>query len=193
MQTPVVCLVLSKMGCNQHMPQAVEFGSILKCGIGLLDLYSEQGAQQIKLLISHLQSKSYLHNPIQILLESVQVAAGILDSPLQDTQQLVYVNSPWLQSIREYFHSINATIHISNLATISKSRQHDLSIMQNIHQMQYTKTEQELINFCRLYLRAMTLLEVTKNKGDRFISCAVTGSVTEISPTFWSYSVSKLT
>jgi hypothetical protein len=49
-QKPVVCSVLSRKGYNQHMPRAVVFGSILKGGIGLLDLYLEQGAQQIKCL-----------------------------------------------------------------------------------------------------------------------------------------------
>jgi hypothetical protein len=54
LQKPVVHAVLSRMGFNCHMPRVVVFGSRLRGVLGLLDLYTEQGALQIKLLISHL-------------------------------------------------------------------------------------------------------------------------------------------
>jgi hypothetical protein len=80
MQKPVISAVLSRMGFNKHMPRAVVFASKNRGGIGLLDLYSEQGARQIKLLITNLQTKTYLHNTIYILLESYQLAAGMICS-----------------------------------------------------------------------------------------------------------------
>jgi hypothetical protein len=63
-QRPIIHAVLSRLGFNSHMPRCIVFASRKLGGLGLLDLYSEQVASQIKLLITHLRAKSYLHNSI---------------------------------------------------------------------------------------------------------------------------------
>jgi hypothetical protein len=144
------------------------------------------------MLILHKQLQSYLHIPIQILLKLFQLVAGILQSPLEETHQIVYDHSPWLQSIQEYLHSINATISISKLSTVGTTWENDQPIMLNIHQAHYIKREQELINSCCVYLKVMTLSDITSDKGDRYLPCAISGSGTTATPTLWSYSSSKL-
>jgi hypothetical protein len=81
------------------MPRAVVYASKLQGGLGLLDLYTEQGNSQNKLIITVLHSRLYLSNSIIILLESFQVAAGIIGSPLVNTTLISYVDSPWIQSV----------------------------------------------------------------------------------------------
>jgi hypothetical protein len=168
-QKPVISSVLSRMGFNQHMPRAVVFASKYRGGIGLLDLYSEQGASQIKLLITNLRSNTYLHNTIHILLESYQVATGMIGNPLIDLRKHTYVQSPWIQSLRSFLKEINGAIIIPKLNQQHRLRLHDRAIMDIANTSVYKRSQLESINACRLYLQVMTLAEITNDAGDRFL------------------------
>jgi hypothetical protein len=124
-QKPIIHSVFSCLGFNNHMPRAVVYASKLHGRLGLLDLYTEQRNSQIKLIITHLRSGSYLSNSIVILLESFQVAAGIIGSPLVNTTLISYVDSPWIQSVQQFLFSINSAIHIPQLKSILPLRQYD--------------------------------------------------------------------
>jgi hypothetical protein len=66
-QKPMISIALSRMGFNKHMPRDIVFASQTKGGIGIMDLYTEQGVLQIKAIITHLWSNSYVANPLKIL------------------------------------------------------------------------------------------------------------------------------
>lgn len=131
LQRPNTNAVLSRLGYNPHMPRAVVFASKTKGGIGLLNLPTEQGASQAQLLISHVRAKSYLCDTIIILVETFQLATGLATSPLIDTSSRNYVDSPWLTSVRQFLHNIQATIEIPTLKTLVKHRLNDQTIMNN--------------------------------------------------------------
>jgi hypothetical protein len=185
-QKPVVHAVLSRMGFNCHMPQAVVFGSRLRGGMGLLNLPTEQGACQIQLLISHIRSNSYLKDTILILLQSFQLQAGILKFPLQDTAPLQYINSPWLQSIQCFLASINTTIVISQKPLLLAIRDNDTPILRLINETNFTKSKQEMLNACRLDLQVTTLSEITNTA--LYGRCNI-----KQQPNLWLVSTSKLT
>jgi hypothetical protein len=46
-QSPVINTVLTKLGYNRHMPRAVVFAPTTVGGIGLLDLFTEQGSSNV--------------------------------------------------------------------------------------------------------------------------------------------------
>jgi hypothetical protein len=81
-QQPIITSVLSRLGFNPHMPRAVIHASTRYGGVGLIDLYTEQGCGQISMLISHLRYNHYLHNSILSLIESFLVLFGKLTSPV---------------------------------------------------------------------------------------------------------------
>jgi hypothetical protein len=92
-QKPVIHAVLYRLGFNSHMPRSVVYASTRYGGLGLLDLYSEQCLCQVQLLITHIRSQSYICNTIFTLLESFQVTAGILGSPLENLIPTQYISS----------------------------------------------------------------------------------------------------
>jgi hypothetical protein len=192
-QKPIIHSVLSRLGFNNHMPRAVVYASKLRGGLGLLDLYTEQGNSQIKLIITHLRSRSYLSDSIIILLESFQVAAGIIGSPLVNTTFISYVDSPWIQSVQQFLFSINSTIHIPQLKSILPLRQNDRAIMDLPTTHNFSKSELEIINACRIYMQVTTLAEITNTQGNEILPCVLYGKMTtDNTPVLWKTSTSTL-
>jgi hypothetical protein len=101
LQKPVISSVLLRLGFNPRMPRHIVFASNRLGGIGLLDLYSEQGL-------------------IHILLESYQLLSDMLGNPLEKLDTHKYVHAPWLQSLRDFLKTINGKIIIHNLRTLKK-------------------------------------------------------------------------
>jgi hypothetical protein len=85
MQRPIINTVLSKIGYNRHMLRALVFAPTSIGGIGLLDLFMEQGGGKLLLILTHLRSKSPIETTILILLESYQTCAGITYPALENT------------------------------------------------------------------------------------------------------------
>jgi hypothetical protein len=152
------------------MPRTIVYASKRYGGLGILDLYSEQGLCQAQLMITHLRSESYLYNTILILLESFQITAGILGSPVANLVPTPYVDAPWIQSLRTFLQQINGQIHIPHLSVLKKLRKYDRAIMETALQENLSKSELESINACRLFLQVTTFAEITNDRGDQLLS-----------------------
>jgi hypothetical protein len=137
-QSPTINTVLAKLGYNRHMPHAVVFAPTTLGGIGLLDLYTEQGCSKVIIIISHIRSKSPLYLPLLELFETYQLLAGITTSPLEDTTNHSYVHSPWLSCVRNFLQQINATIIIPDIKPIKCLRENDSAIMNNPNKHQFS-------------------------------------------------------
>jgi hypothetical protein len=191
-QQPVINSVLSRLGYNKHMPRSVVFAARTSGGIGLIDLPTEQGTAQVKLIVTHLLSRSYIHDTIMILLESYQVHAGTLQSPFIDTSTRAYVDAPWIQSVQKFLCTINGTIIVPSLKTIVHNRINDRAIMANSNH--FSKSEQERINACRLFLQVTLLSETSNDNGTHILSDAVTGATDKHGkPLLWQISRSSIT
>lgn len=191
-QRPTTNAVLSRLGYNPHMPRAVVFAAKTKGGIGLLNLSTEQGVSQVQLLMSHVRSKSYLHNTILILLETYQLVAGIPTSPLLDTSPRHYVDSKWLSSIRQFLHTTDATINIPNITNLIRNRTNDVPIMDNPTK-NFSTSDLECINACRLFLQVTFLSEISNAEGTAILPEAIKGNTdNDAKPTLWQISTSKL-
>jgi hypothetical protein len=117
-QQPIIISVLSRLGFNPHMSRAVIHASMRYGGVGLIDLYTEQGCGQVSMLMSHLRYNQYLHNSILSLIELFMVLSGNLGSPFGATLLCTYVHSLWIHTIQNFLHKNNATIEIPYLQTI---------------------------------------------------------------------------
>jgi hypothetical protein len=169
------------------------FASKQQGGLGLLDLYTEQGLSQIKLLISHLRARSYLSNTIIVLLEAYQVSSGMLQSPLTQTNSHPYIESRWVQSIRQFLNDIQGQIHTSQILQLHPLREQDQPIMNEKSNHQFTTSELQAINACRLFLQVTSIAEISDNNGTTILSCALHGSIdSSTCPILWTYSTSKL-
>jgi hypothetical protein len=184
---------LSHLGYNKRMPIAVVFSSKVKGGIGVLVLATEQGVSQVNLLISHLRSKSPIHNTAMIMLESYQLHAGTYHAAPMHTHPYKYVQSPWMTLVREFLDSVKGQIHIPDLTTIKLLQEHNSSIMDILVPL-FTKSELQSINACQLFLQVTLVLEITDDSGSFILPDALYGRCDEkCFPVIWKYSTSKFT
>lgn len=67
---------LSKMGFNCNMPREVVYGPLSLFGVGIHDLYVEQGIKQISVLVGHLRQDSETGRMMQIKTAMVLATIG---------------------------------------------------------------------------------------------------------------------
>jgi hypothetical protein len=193
MQKPITNTVLTKLGFNRHMPRAVVFAPITLGGLGLLDLYTEQGCSQILLIISHIRAQSHLSETMMCMFESYQVTTGMIHPLFEQNNSNPHFTSSWIDSVRQFLFTIAGKISIPTLTTISTSRVDDIAIMNNPHRKHFSQTQLEAINACRLYLQITTLAEISNDLGTHLLQCAITGETTTAGkPTIWTYSTSTI-
>jgi hypothetical protein len=181
MQKPIINTVLTKLGYNRHMPRALTFAPTSIGGIGILDLYTEQGTGKILMILTHLRSQSPIEQTILILLEHNIIVHN-------------YVHSPWVQATKTFLNSVRGQIYIPTLNTIKIIRNNDLAIMESPNIQRFTKSQLEAINACRIYLQITTLAEISDEAGTHLLQIAVKGKLNpnKSEPLLWQISRSKL-
>jgi hypothetical protein len=98
-----------------------------------------------------------------------------------------FQESHWLRSVRNFLKSIHGSICLNQLYVPSLQRTHDSYIMDHVLSSgQFCPIEVRAINYCRLYLQAVTVSNITDATGTRLFHGVTRGSVTDIlSTTKW--------
>jgi hypothetical protein len=110
-QSKATSAFLSAQGYNRNMPRAVVFAPKLYQGIGLRHLYDLQGCDGTRLLLQELnQDNTTTQSLLFILLETIQLEAGIGDPILENCRPLDYIEWGWIPHIRDFLFHINGRI-----------------------------------------------------------------------------------
>jgi hypothetical protein len=132
--------LLSKMGLPPTLPNDVVYGDQYFGGIGLYQLFAEQGMNQTLLFLRHTRAQTDLGNQINIALRHYQLQAGIPQHVLEDTQPLVYLNYPWFDTLRQYLHQISGKLTLTDAWKPEVQREHDSFIMDELQPIHKTPT-----------------------------------------------------
>jgi hypothetical protein len=128
-QSKATMSFLSAQGYNRNMPRAVVFAPKLYQGIGFRHLYDLQGCDGTRLLLQELnQEKSTTQRLLMILLETIQLEAGIGEPILENCRPLDYIEWGWIPHIRDFLHHIHGKI-IGATPKPSFYRENDLYLM----------------------------------------------------------------
>ena len=144
----------------------IVYGSPTYGGIGLRNLYIEQGIAKVNILFRHIRENKDLSKILRINLEWTQLLCGISGMILEKvTPKINYVNN-WFMDLREFLHYINGSITTTfNYQSVSPLRQNDTFIMEKIIQYEKSTTILETINRVRLWLQVPTIAEITNAAG----------------------------
>ena len=106
-------------------------------------------------------------------------------SCLEDvTTPLPHLEANWLTSLRRYLAKIDASLQIDNAGIPPLEREHDCYIMdQCIQSSTFKPAEIRAINYCRLFLGAVTLSDLTNTTGDRLDHAKLHGKLSLMSHT----------
>jgi hypothetical protein len=137
---------------------------------------------------------SALGRHILALLETYQMTTGLCGNPLTNIVHQCYLDSPWIETLREFLQSIQASIRIPSLATIDPLRISDQCIMiKALKSKQLTNPELCMVNRCRMFLQINYLSEITTSDGKSLLKCAYRGDTNEVQqPNLWQHSRSNI-
>ena len=166
---PVINATLSKMGFNRKFPREVVYSPRHFGGIGLRDLYCEQGIGHVKFLLSHIRTNSETGKRMIINIDQYQLLAGISTPILETTYPIPGTRNIWLTQVRTFLHETNCQLRLYQPWTFPPLRVNDVHLMDIIApSTTWSSEEKEIFNTVRQYLNVTTLAELRTNDGKHF-------------------------
>ena len=166
-QRKAMSIIIARCGYNRHMRRDIIYGPLELGGANFRHLYVEQGLGQVKYILRHWRSESLAGQLLKCLMHWIQVTVGVSYPILSEVHPpLPHLESKWIASVRLFLASINASIELDDPGTPPMQRQHDKYIMDMIIQSNlFTPNEVRKLNYCRLYLQALTIADLVKTDG----------------------------
>jgi len=147
------------------MPRAVLFGPTEYGGIGLPDLYCDQGYLQLRLLIGHLNLQNDLSRLIPILISNVQLFLGSATPffALPASDYLPWAPANWITSIWSFTSALKICPEIFQHWCPPLPRANDHPIMDLALSYQLAIPIIQSINRCRIHLKVFFLSDVVSS------------------------------
>ena len=112
--SPVVCATLSSMGFNKHTPREIVFGPPSLGGIGMHNLYVEQGIRHLSSLLGHVRQSGTTGSMMLAQLQWCQIQAGcgfhLLASP---DIPIDYIEDCWIMCIRDFLSTFKLRVQFT--------------------------------------------------------------------------------
>mmetsp|Transcript_24137 Transcript_24137/g.34594 ORF Transcript_24137/g.34594 Transcript_24137/m.34594 type:complete len:1267 (+) Transcript_24137:682-4482(+) len=161
-QAPAMSAFLSKIGLNRHTSRTIVHGPATYGGLGIPDVYSDQGIGQLRLLLGHLRNGDQTSQLLTVAITIMQqrVGSSVLFFNLPYPKYVGWVEKTWLTSLWQFLHITNLKLNIPSVPLPSKQRTHDVFLMSDFIYKGFKKRELELINQCRLYHQVVTLADI---------------------------------
>ncbi len=165
-QAPALADLIQKLHLNKHTPHAVLFGDARYGGLGLPDLYTDQGFGQLKFLVGHLKLADDT-GLICISLSHLQIYTGSATPVLSlaFAPYAKWIDSSWLTSVWKYTSQLKIGIDIEDQWTPIVCRLHDALIMDVVLQFNFSPKSLLQINLYRLYLQVLTISDIVSADG----------------------------
>jgi len=124
-QSLATTVFLTKLGYPQTFPRSVVYASTSQGGTGFRHLGHEQGVQKCMQLVKQICAGTSMGQISTIILAHYQLMAGLSQPVLEDTRQIPWSNSKWLDTARQFLNNINRKIIMQQPWLIPRRRQHD--------------------------------------------------------------------
>jgi hypothetical protein len=191
LQTAPVRATLARLGFNRNISRDIVFGSTRYGGLGLLDLFVEQGIAQLHLLLRHLRAETPHGSLMVIGLSWWHLVAGFSSSLWENTHaNICYVEHSWYSSLKDFLSYTNGSVFLppGDYIHWSPLREPDVAIMEIISSLDgVSKSDLKSFNRCRLNAGVLHLSEISTADGLSLSRDAWAGSRTRFSPILWPF------
>ena len=184
-QRPIINHILPSLGYNRHLPRAVVFGSSKFGCMNLKHLYIDQGIKHVTQFIKYLRNGGSIKRLITISLRWLHQIAGFSFCPLARPRSTYHhIEDRWYQTTLRFLFECNARIETSEHIDIY-CRDHDSCLMEDFMLTDHTPSELKQLNYCRLFLRVVTLSDICTAKGDTITRQCWEGSTPTNATQLW--------
>ena len=177
-QKKALCILLARCGYNRNMKRAVVFGPTTYGGAGFLRLYDHRGIGQITSFLRHWRKGTVLGQLLRTLITWCNYSVGMSTSVVTDVHiSLPHLESQWIGSLRSYLASVDAWIETDEPYVAPRlERVNDDYIMERIVKSgKFSPAQIRTANYCRLFLGAVTLADLTTTTGKYLDQAKVAG------------------
>ena len=159
--------IISKCGFNRNTSRRVLFGPAHLNGGAFRPFITEKGVGQVMYLLKQWTSDLPPGKAQRIAVSWAQVNAGVSWSIFDDvTTPLPHCESKWFLSVRSFLASIDGKLRLDDPYIPAPQRVNDTHIMDYVLASgQFKPNAIKQINYCRLYLQAVTVSDVTEASG----------------------------
>ena len=159
--------IIAKCGYNRNTKRLIIFGPLRLGGASFRHLYTEQGIGQIQLFLRHWRSPLQCGTLLRIAYAWAQASIGTSKPFLSDVHTpLPHFESKWLKSLRDFLATINGSIATDTDPVPPTQRVHDCHLMDSVvSNPAFSPSQIRQVNYCRLYLQAHTLSDITMANG----------------------------
>lgn len=168
---PALTTALNSLNMSKNFPRDLVYGCPEEKGLGILDLWHEQGISQCYYIMKHLQEPSITGRFIRYSLEMATVEMGIRGHIYEyDFKKFKHLlTDTWLKCNWEYTKMNNIDIYQDVIKKRPLLRVNDSFLSEDvINSKLFRPKEIRLFNNCRKYLQVERVSEVFDGFGDRF-------------------------
>ena len=182
-QRRAMSIIVAKCAFNRHTKRAVLYGPIEYGGANFRLLSVSQGIQQTQYFLRHWRMDSTVGRLLKCTLSWLQLSVGMSFSVLARPEiALPHIESKWVTSLRSFLASIHASILLDDPLIPELQREGNQYIMDIIvESKQFTPSQIRILNYCRLYLQAVTISDLTKADGIEADHSKIQGSPSLVS------------
>ena len=176
--------MVSHSGFNRNTKKAVLFGPPWLAGANFFHLYDIQGHGQLKLFITSWRTpNTHSGKLLRIAVSWAQYCTGTGTSIFVDTStKLPHLESQWLKSLRKFLQDIRGWLEIGTSTVPELQREHDSFIMDAVlaEGAGFKPAQIRMVNYCRMYLRVITVADISNAAGTHIDSDVYHGEASAI-------------
>ena len=175
------------MRFNRHLPKAILYGPMSMGGMEFPEVHTLQSQTQVPFMLKQLRWDKTLANDILVTLDHVQLLTGLTTPVMQYTASKIdYIGTSYLVEMRRRLSDIEGTIWIEHAWVPSLQRQRDESLMARFTTIpRITIGQLKQANTVRLYLRVITIADLTDPEGSTIPDGMLTGDWQAGSDLLW--------
>ena len=166
-QAPAMSAFLSKIGLNRHMARSIVNGPAYYGGLGLPDVYTDQGICQLRLLLGHLLAQDQTSKLINVAISYLQLIVGAKTQFFNLPYSLCakWTEKTWLTSIWQFLTRANLKVSVNTAKPLREQRTGDSFIMTAFVYAKFKPYKLRLINQCRLFHQVYVTSDITTADG----------------------------
>lgn len=183
---PVLAVALPKSKVSRTYPRAVVYGPKGLLGLGMNNLYYVQGTKHIALLHQYVGTDTITGELLRACIEITKVHVGHVGNIFTQDHHRLGRLAPksWISHLWQFCHHFKIKLVETATTNVTLSRVNDKPIMETIAAYpQFTANDLTHINRCRLFLKVMTLSDITNGTGTQLRHGVLQGTMMELNTT----------
>ena len=165
------------VGLNSNYPGAILYGPAAYGGMEFPEAVALQDQVQIPYFIKQLRWDKEVANDMLVTIDRAQLISGFVRPILEQTSPVVdFVDNSYIFDLRRRMREIDATLWIEKAWCPHLQRENDQSLMERFALLPHmTRHKMFKLNSVRLYLRVITLADLTDESGTHIPDGMLTG------------------